>query len=124
MFIVKPNNPAEWQSAMFILSYYQVSLTVRSDGDNMDSAYMAVDPLAFCASSTDKERQEHYRLAEIAFMANWHQKHGICADCKDPEPCLKCEIYSECAEPGNVKCTGISHHCGHMTFTGLIIPAF
>jgi hypothetical protein len=124
MFIVKPNNPAEWQSAMFILSYYHVSLTVRSDGDNMDSAYMVVGDATFCCSDNDEELMEHYRLAEIAFMANWHQKHGICADCNDPEPCLKCEIYKECAEPGNVQCTGIAHHCGHMTFTGNIGLAF
>jgi hypothetical protein len=99
MFVVFPKNPIDWQSALFILSYYHVITTLRSDGDDAASTYMVVEE--------DPENPDGLRMAEMAFQMNWKQSlfpAHLCPDCVDHADRLVA--------------------CGHLTFTSRIKPAF
>lgn len=89
MFIIKPKFAEDWQVAIFMLSYYHVSMTTFSDGDNVESAYMVV-------SCGKDQSQEDLRLAEMCFQMNWNQVGRICPHCA--EVCTDEEF------------------CGHLTF--------
>jgi len=122
MFVIKPDNYEEWQHAMFILSYYQVQCTMHSDGDNFESAYMVVAGPA--SINRDNTITNNIRMAEACFQMNWHQGGMICHHCEREDQCLTCNVYSECADPGNKDCSDSSQTCGHLTFVKRIKPAF
>lgn len=102
MFVIKPIKDADWQHALFMISYYQVDLTVRSNGEDANTTYMVVehDP-----STTGTVHENDLRTAEACFMLNWHQ-HGssLCPECID---------YSDRFDS-----------CGHLAFSKPINPAF
>jgi hypothetical protein len=104
MFIIQPANPAEWQSAMFMLSYYHVYIELYSDGENQESTYMVVS-----TPGTDGEQE---RLAEMCFQMNWHQKGNLCPHCtkQDTDGTSDDDVSDDV--------------CGHLTFDKLIKPAF
>lgn len=124
MFVIKPNNHAEWQYVMFILSYHQVQCTMYSDGDHFESAYMVVDKEYNEFELLDSKEENQLRMAEATFQLNWHQGGSICPHCEGDKPCIKCAIFNECADPGNKDCTGHKQICGHLTFVRRINPAF
>jgi len=91
MFVIQPMYPSEWGDALFLLSYYDVNLTMDSDLENPESLY------GFVTS----ENQDDLRLAEMAFQMNWRQGPALCTYCRDNE--------------GRNR-----HSCGHLTFTSVI----
>lgn len=101
MFIIKPEKPEDWQHAMFMLSYYHVDITIRSNGEDAESVYMVVEDTTFCCSDRDDEREEQLRLAEAHFQSAWRQVGNVCPDCESREDI-----------------------CGHLTFNNPISPAF
>jgi len=43
-FVIYPTKPADWQHAMFILSYYsKLKISTFSNGEDADTAYMVVE---------------------------------------------------------------------------------
>lgn len=99
MFIIKPNNPADWRHAMFILSYYsKLIIELFSNGEDADTAYMMVRERELIEGE-----ESDLRLAEMAFQMNWYQGKMICPHCEDNTD---------------------ENACGHLTFTGVINPAF
>jgi hypothetical protein len=100
MFVIFPVKPADWQHALFMLSYYHVNITIRSDGEDAITTYMVVD------NDGTTEAQEQLRLAEMCFQMNWHQSnhHRLCPECMP---------HSDQFDS-----------CGHLTFTKPIISVF
>lgn len=78
MFVIMPKNSADWQHALFMLSFYHVSLTVRSDGEEANTTYMVIGKLP---ETTNTDRGNDLRMAETCFQMNWHQGGMICPDC-------------------------------------------
>jgi len=79
-FVIYPINPADWQHAMFILSYYnKLKISTFSNGSDSDTAYMVVE------SKPILEGEENQlRLAEMAFQGAWHQYgEKLCPHCID-----------------------------------------
>jgi hypothetical protein len=72
MFVIYPENAADWQHAVFMLSYYHVKIEAFSDGEDSESAYIIV-----------RGDDEQLRLAEMAFQMNWHQGGIKCRHCSD-----------------------------------------
>jgi len=71
MFVITPKNAADWQHAMFMLSYYHTKIEAYSNGEDADTVYIIVRGL-----------DEQVRLAEAAFQMNWHQDgSGQCGHC-------------------------------------------
>ena len=101
MFVIYPKDPAEWQNAMFMLSYYHVLCRTYSDGDNEISAYMVVEGLP---ETDGTDRDDDLRMAEMCFQMNWHQEGKLCPHCVDHSDVFDC--------------------CGHLTFTKKINSAF
>ena len=95
MFVIKCNNNEDWQSAMFILSYYHVISTMYSDGEDPTTTYMVVE--------NGKVDDDALTLAEMAFCGDW------ISDSKDYRWCCP---HCENGEMKNCD-TGI---CGHLTF--------
>jgi hypothetical protein len=104
MFVIKPDNPEEWQNAIFMLSYYHVCIEMYSNGEDQESAYMVVS-----TPDTDGEQE---RMAEMAFQMNWHQKGKLCPHCTKQDA----DGTSEDGVSDDV--------CGHLTFNKRINPAF
>ena len=104
MFVIKPIKPADWEHAMFMLSYYHVKLTVRSNGEQANTAYMVVDALDDEERTGDTGKND-LRLAEAAFQWNWHTHHSrLCPECID---------HSDQFDS-----------CGHLAFSHPVNPAF
>jgi hypothetical protein len=102
MFIIKPFKPEDWEHALFILSYYHVSVGVRSNGEQSNTTYMVVEELPE-AVGTDHDND--LRLAEACFQMNWHTHNGhLCPECIDHS-----DVYDT---------------CGHLAFSHPINPAF
>lgn len=123
MFIIKPESPEHWADALFILSYYHVYTEIISNGDNTDGMYVVVDK----PSATSPEGEDHVRLAEMAFQANWHQEGGICDACdhEQMDVCCDCDIRYSCDDSrGDCTMKHLAQFCGHLTFTKPIKPAF
>ena len=70
MFAIKPENPDDWQHAMFILSTYFVKIESYSNEEDADTTYIIV-----------RGDQDQVRLAEMAFQMNWHQVGARCPHC-------------------------------------------
>ena len=101
MFIIFPEKAADWQSAMFIMSYYKdVYCELFSDGENAESAYMVVDASPPGFEIPTDEANNNLRLAEAAFQMNWHQTRGW--------RCIHCDALPEPLR---------EETCGHLTFT-------
>lgn len=100
MFIIMPKNPADWQQAMFMLSYYHVRCTLYSNGEDAKSVYMEVR----APRSSGDDGEDALHLAEMCFQMNWHQGGMICPGCHK--------------EQNNywAGCDG-KDTCGHLTFT-------
>lgn len=128
MFVIKPENAADWQHAMFMLSDYHVECKLYSDGENAESTYMVVE--ASISTKVDEHRDEEaLRLAEGRFQMNWHQVGMICPHCEDMEGTTGPVE----AEPGKLSARGILNDlkqwygtddgfyelstCGHLTFS-------
>ena len=116
MFIIKPENQADWVHALFILSYYKVSVDLFSDGEDADSTYAVVLPkvvpgIEHVSETTIYEDDD--RLAEMAFEMNWHQKGNLCPACE-----AKMDTDVATYHDRN------NHCCGHLTFVKPINPAF
>ena len=108
MFVIHPENPAEWANAMFIMSYYKdLYCELFSDGEHQESAYMVVSESAPGFDLPTDESISNLRLAEMAFQINWRQKPGF-----------RCEHCDALPEPLQ------EETCGHLTFNKMIIPAF
>ena len=105
MFVIKPKNPADWQYAMFILSYYtKLIIELFSNGEDADTAYMVVR-----GKELMEGEESDLMLAEMAFQMNWHQgNQRICEMCT--------------LELG--KGAEVEDCCGHLTFVKPINPAF
>ena len=100
MFIVEPKTAGDLQVAMFICSYYHVHMHAYSDGERAHSVYLHVTPDETC-----EDAQAQFRLCEMAFQGEFHQKsHYLCAACK-----------AEIERTGEGQST-----CGHLTFTEVI----
>jgi len=100
MFVIMPKNSADWQHAMFMLSYYNVECSLYSNGEDAESTYMVV------SAGVDEYRDEEaLRLAEMCFQVNWHQSNE--------KLCLHCVDHADRFDS-----------CGHLTFTHPINPAF
>lgn len=106
MFIVEPKTAGDLQVAMFICSYYHVHMHAYSDGERAGSVYLHVSMDDQYAQDESLERaQENFRLCEMAFQGEFHQKsHYLCAACK-----------AEIERTGEGQST-----CGHLTFTEVI----
>ncbi len=111
MFVICPENAADWQHAMFILSHYRgLYCELFSDAENASSTYMVVDdtPPGFeWPEDMDTESAENLRCAEMAFQMNWHQKSGF--------RCVHCDVLPEALR---------EETCGHLAFNKIINPAF
>jgi hypothetical protein len=116
MFIIRCENPADWQEALFMLSYYHVKTTFYSDGENAKSTYAVVE-LA-------EANGDGLHLAEMCFQMNWHQHNsGICLHCEQDEidVCVDCDIRYSCDDQRD-ECSlkHTARTCGHLTFSGPI----
>ena len=100
MFVIKPIKDADWQHAIFMLSYYHVKISTFSNGEDAITAYMVVEGKPMAEGDED-----HLRLAEMCFQMNWHQ-HGssLCPHCID-----HADVFDS---------------CGHLAFSKPINPAF
>jgi hypothetical protein len=100
-FVICPMEPADWQHAMFILSYYhKLEISLFSDGSNAESAYMVVESKPLLEGD-----ENELRLAEMAFQGDWHQHNEkLCPHCID-----HADHYDS---------------CGHLAFSKPINPAF
>ena len=81
MFVIMPKNPADWQQAMFMMSYYKVKMETFSNGEDADSAYMVV-------GHTDDyhplgQEDDDLQTAEMCFQMNWRQVGMKCPHCLD-----------------------------------------
>jgi len=102
MFVIKPDNGADWQNAFFILSSYRISLSAMSDKDDESTTYVIVDAIDDDGHTYDYDKhQEELRLAEMAFQMSWRQVGRVCTFCEDTEDV-----------------------CGHLTFNKPMKPAF
>ena len=81
MFVSKPLKAEDWEHALFMLSYYHVSITVHSNGEQVSTTYMVVEGLP---ETDGTDRDNDLQLAEMCFQMNWTQ-HGskLCPDCID-----------------------------------------
>ena len=79
-FVIYPTNPADWQHAMFILSYYhKLEISTFSNGTDANTAYMVVESKPMLEGDEDE-----LRLAEMNFQGNWHQYgEKLCPHCID-----------------------------------------
>lgn len=77
-FVIYPTDPADWQNAMFILSYYtKLIISTFSNGEDEDTAYMVVESKPLLEGD-----ENELRLAEMAFQGNWHQHNEYqCPHC-------------------------------------------
>lgn len=99
-FVICPTEPADWQHAMFILSYYsKLIISTFSNGEDANTAYMVVESKPLLEGEEDE-----LRLAEMAFQMNWHQIGRLCPHCID-----HADHYDS---------------CGHLAFSKPINPAF
>jgi hypothetical protein len=110
MFVIQPENAADWQHALYILSHYkELVLNVYSDAEKATSTYMVVDD----NDCIDSRKSVHQ--VESAFQINWNQDRMICPHCENVEsPCMLCDIYSDCGDHGSENCR--PNTCGHLTF--------
>ena len=112
MFVIKPKNPADWQYAMFILSYYtKLIIELFSNGEDADTAYMVVR-----GKELMEGEESDLMLAEMAFQMNWHQANGWV--------CPHCDNGVDPAVSEYMKKNGRLDVCGHLTFDRPINPAF
>jgi len=100
-FVIYPIEAADWQHAMFILSYYtNIKISTFSNGEDADTAYMVVESVLLLEGE-----ENELRLAEMAFQIEWLQhSERLCPHCIDN-----------------------SDHfdtCGHLAFSKPINPAF
>jgi hypothetical protein len=111
MFVIHPENAADWQHAMFILSHYRdLYCELFSDAEEASSTYMVVsdtEPGFEWPDGMDTTAAQNLRLAEMAFQMNWHQKGG--------HRCVHCDALPEPLQ---------EETCGHLTFNKIINPAF
>jgi len=112
MFVIHPENPADWQHAMFIMSHYRdLSIELFSDAEEASSTYMVVDStypgFEWPTEEEEKKAQENLRYVEMAFQMGWHTK---------TEPrCIHCSALPEPLR---------EETCGHLTFNKPINPKF
>jgi len=104
MFVIHPENAADWQHAMFILSHYrELSCELFSDADQVSSTYMVVDDtypgFEWPTEEEATRASENLRYIEMAFQMNWHQRGG--------HRCIHCD-----ALPGPLQ----EETCGHLIF--------
>jgi len=103
MFVIKPINPSDWEIAIFMLSYYHVQLTIRSNGEQASTTYIVVEKML--NDGDDKQAADDLRTAEMCFQMNWHTHSSkLCPDCID-----HADVFDS---------------CGHLTFSKPIKPAF
>lgn len=79
-FVIYPINHADWQHAMYILSFYsKLVISTFSNGTDADTAYMVVESKPILEGE-----ESELRLAEMNFQGEWHQ-HGerLCPHCID-----------------------------------------
>ena len=131
MFIVKPENPNDWAEALFKLSYYHVSYSIHSNGENVDGMYMVVEKQYNEFEQLDSEEEAQLRLAESAFQcpdSNWHTDgRGMCEVCRDDEisVCVDCDIRYSCDDSrDDCQLKNIPPTCGHLTFVKPVKGAF
>lgn len=100
-FVIYPIESADWQHAMFMLSFYnKIKISTYSNGDDADTAYMVVEEVVI-----PEGEESELRLAEMAFQMNWHQHPvSLCPHCID---------HSDHFD-----------RCGHLAFSKPINPAF
>jgi len=115
MFVIYPENAADWQHAMFILSHYKgLSCELFSDAEEASSTYMVVDaiPPGFVMATEEEELKvyDNLRMVEMALQMNWHQKDGHISG-----RCIHCDALPEPLR---------EETCGHLTFNKPIKPAF
>lgn len=118
MFVIKPENAADWQHAMYILSHYHgLVINLYSDAETATSVYMVI------RDGADLDSIKALLQVETAFQHNWNQVGMVCPHCyDDTDPCRACEIYRDCGDHGSVNCRPTT--CGHLTFNEPIKPAF
>lgn len=114
MFVIHPEDAADWQHAMFILSHYRgLYHALFSDAEEASSAYMVVSgtPPGFIfewsEEGMDTKTAENLHLAEMAFQMNWNQQGGL--------RCIHCDALPEALR---------EETCGHLVFNKIINPAF
>jgi len=100
-FVIYPTDPADWQLAMYILSFYtKIKISTFSNEKDVDTAYMVVEsgPLL-------EGEENELRLAEMAFQIEWHQhSEKLCPFCMPHDDRFG--------------------FCGHLAFSKPINPAF
>lgn len=89
----------DFQQAMFIMSYYHVSMTAYSNGEDATSTYMVVGG----EGNGQQVKEEDLHNAEMAFQMNFRQVGKICPHCDG-------QIEGETV-------------CGHLTFSTFINSA-
>lgn len=109
------------QQAMFIMSYYHVSMTAYSNGEDATSTYMVVGGEG-CGQQVN---EEDLRNAEMAFQHNFRQEGMICPHCDGMDDPVEAKL-GELSAKGVLRDVrqwyGIDHDpddpkvCGHLTF--------
>ena len=74
MFLIKPVSALDMQQAVFILSFYKVSFSAYSDGEDSGTTYIIVDK---------EEEKDGLVMAESAFQMNFRQVGNVCQVCRD-----------------------------------------
>jgi hypothetical protein len=91
MFYIVPENKEDLVKALVLLSYYHVAAaSCLKDPDDEDTLYLAIIRDHFESDDDD------VRLAEMAFMANWHQGDK-CPEC--PEDICGCMVFTKPIKP-------------------------
>jgi hypothetical protein len=106
MFVIHPDNAADWQHAMFIMSHYRdIYCELFSDAEEASSTYMVVDAIPPGFEPPTEEQNHNLRMVEMAFQMNWHQKGG--------HRCVHCDALLEPLQ---------EETCGHLTFNKAVAP--
>ena len=103
MFVIYPETAADWQHAMFMLSYYHVRCKLYSNGEDASTTFMVVSE----DEDWSESDAENLRLAEISFQMDWHPRSGL--------RCVHCDALPEPLR---------EETCGHLTFHKPINSAF
>ncbi len=114
MFVIYPENAADWQHAMFIMSHYKdLYCELFSDAEEASSTYLVVVDTTTVFEWPDvmeTTAANNLRCAEMTFQMNWHQKGGHVFG-----RCVHCDAMPEPLQ---------EETCGHLTFNKPINPAF
>ena len=115
----------DFQQAMFIMSYYHVSMTAYSNGEDATSTYMVVGG----EGNGQQINEVDLRNAESAFQINFRQEGMICPHCDGMDDPVETKL-GELSASGILRDVrqwyGIVHYddepkvCGHLTFSTFI----